>query len=177
MVGQSRRTSTHSVLRSVTTAVTCCSSRFAFNSGAVSCLSCFLFPSVFLPLFFLLQINTNVHTYRHANHPSLSRSRTQPQLVMRFQCRCRFLLFLRLTRARGFTRSLLPTILSGSRSWGKAQEQRCEYISCPSGSDGLRLSSSVSWVLSLLHLLCGFLHYFPHSKTTWHPLEQVKVKQ
>lgn len=58
---------------------------------------------------------------------------------MRFQCHCLFLLLLRLTRARGFTRSRLPPTHLASRSQGNAQEPRCKYFSCTSGSGGLRL--------------------------------------
>lgn len=48
--------------------------------------------------------------------PSLTRSGIQPQNVMRFQCLCRYLPRLSLMKTRDFTVSLLPQVLSASRS-------------------------------------------------------------
>lgn len=92
---------------------------FVASCGTYSCVSCFFFLSVFPyapSLYFNASCLPAPHKRWHTNVPSLPRSGTRPQIAMRFRCRCRFLIHLRLTRARGFTGSLLPRIHSASRS-------------------------------------------------------------
>lgn len=84
------------------------------------------FQSLSLTILFSQHKHKYTNVYWHPPIPSPFRSGTQPQIVMRFRCRCRFLRSIRMT---GFTRSVLLTILSGSRSSGKLQEPKCEYIS------------------------------------------------